>query len=70
MPFGKVVGLSVSVTGAVIVTLYERVPVFAELSVALIVKLDVPAVVGVPESTPPLLRVSPAGNVPELTEYV
>jgi hypothetical protein len=31
------------------------------------VKVDEPAVVGVPESVPPLLRFRPAGKVPEAT---
>ena len=34
------------------------------VSVAVTVKLNVPVVVGVPESTPRLLRVSPVGRVP------
>ncbi len=37
---------------------------------ALTVKVDVPAVVGVPESTPAELRESPAGTAPEATENV
>src|SRR5271168_2708953 len=40
-----------------------------ELSVMRIVKLEVPAPVGVPEITPPL-KVSPAGSVPEEMEKV
>jgi len=31
---------------------------------AVTVKVEVPALVGVPESTPALVRVSPAGSVP------
>ena len=33
-------------------------------SVALTVKFEVPAVVGVPDKTPPADRVTPAGSVP------
>ena len=36
-------------------------------SVARIVKVEVPAVVGVPESTPAAVRVRPAGSVPTVT---
>jgi hypothetical protein len=39
-------------------------------SVAWIVKLDVPVAVGVPASTPALVRVSPAGKLPEATTYL
>ena len=34
------------------------------------VKLDVPAVVGVPESTPAAVSVNPAGNVPLASDHV
>ena len=34
------------------------------LSVICAVKLDVPTVVGVPVSAPPLLKLKPLGNVP------
>jgi hypothetical protein len=40
------------------------------LSVTLTVKLDVPLAVGVPEMTPPLERVSPAGRLPEASDHV
>ena len=40
------------------------------LSVALTVKLAVPAVVGVPEMVPPALRLSPAGSEPVDTDQV
>ena len=35
-------------------------------SVTLIVNVKEPAVVGVPESVPPVERLNPAGNMPEL----
>jgi hypothetical protein len=35
-------------------------------SVTLIVNVNEPAVVGVPESVPPVERLKPAGNMPEL----
>jgi hypothetical protein len=34
------------------------------------VKLEVPAVVGVPEITPALLKVNPAGRLPDATDHV
>src|SRR5690348_5481686 len=37
---------------------------------AVTVKVKAPALVGVPESTPSLVRLSPAGRVPEDTAYV
>ena len=42
-------------------------PVPVELSVAVTVKLNVPPAVGVPDSTPELLSVNPAGNPPVVT---
>ena len=40
------------------------------LSVAVIVKLDVPVAVGVPLMTPALLKLRPAGKMPVVTAYV
>ncbi len=40
------------------------------LSVTAAVKIDVPAAVGVPEITPVVARVSPAGSVPVLIDQV
>jgi hypothetical protein len=40
------------------------------LSVTVTVKLDVPVFVGVPEITPPLDIVSPAGRLPDVTDHV
>ena len=37
---------------------------------AVTVNVNVPAVVGVPDKTPPALNVSPVGNAPELTVNV
>jgi len=45
-------------------------PVPVLLSVALMLKLNGPPAVAVPERTPALESVKPAGNVPEVTEYV
>lgn len=39
-------------------------------SVALTVKREVPAVAGVPEIVPDVLRLNPAGSVPEATDHV
>jgi hypothetical protein len=39
-------------------------------SVTLTVKFEVPAVVGVPLMTPPELKDSPAGSVPESSDHV
>src|SRR5262249_8098802 len=49
--------------------LYVVAPVhpLGDESVAVIVKLNGPEAVGVPESTPPVLSVRPAGKVPEVT---
>src|SRR5471030_2180035 len=63
-PFGSVVGLRVIVGQVVTLTVYDRVPVQPLLAVALSVKVELPAVVGVPERTPAVVRVSPAGRVP------
>jgi hypothetical protein len=51
-------------------TLRASVVVRASASVTRTVKLEVAAVEGVPLSTPALLRVSPAGSVPEATAQV
>ena len=40
------------------------------LSVTVTVKLDVPVFVGVPETTPPLDIVNPAGRLPDVTAHV
>src|SRR3954451_3365252 len=51
--------------------LYARLPVLPEPAVALIVKLEVPAVVGIPEIRPvEPLSVNPAGSAPESTVKV
>ena len=55
--FGAVVVVTVSVNAFV--------EIRPALSVTLMVKLNVPCAVGVPLMTPPLLRLSPAGSVPE-----
>jgi hypothetical protein len=69
VPFGSVVGLSV--IAALIATVYARVPMAPMLSVARIVKLPDPALVGVPDITPVVgFSDSPAGKVPALTEKV
>jgi len=48
-------------------TVYARAPVQPAASVALMVKLKVPDVFGVPASAPFDARVSPPGNAPALT---
>ena len=45
-------------------------PVPVEESVALTEKLKLPAAVGVPERTPLLVKVTPAGSAPVVTAYV
>jgi hypothetical protein len=52
------------------VVVYASDPVQPFESVALIVKLNVPFAVGVPESTPAVVSVSPAGRVPVAMLYV
>ena len=44
----------------------DQLPVVLPESWAVMVKVKVPAAVGVPLSTPPLVRVSPVGKVPVL----
>jgi hypothetical protein len=69
VPFGSVDGLNV--IAALTTTVYARDPIAPMLSVARIVKLLDPALVGVPEITPVVaLSDSPTGNVPALTEKV
>src|ERR1700677_1972429 len=46
------------------------VAVAAVASVTCTVKLNVPDAVGVPASTPPVVRVSPAGTCPATTDHV
>jgi len=60
-------GESVIVGGALIVTVYCPLPVKPCASVAVTVKVNVPTVVGVPESVPLLASVSPGGGVPAVT---
>jgi hypothetical protein len=50
-------------------TLSAFVAVVLAESLTCTVKLDVPAVVGVPASTPAMLRERPAGKVPALTDH-
>ena len=40
------------------------------VSVANTVKVELPAVLGVPEITPPVLRARPVGSEPTVTAYV
>ena len=72
VPPGSVAGASVIVgqTGggaAAMVIEYEVVATQSFASVARIVNVDGPAVVGVPDRTPVLESVSPAGRVPTVT---
>ena len=63
MPLGNVAGLTVM--AALIVTLYARAPVALRPSVAVIVKLEVAAVVGVPVIAPVVaFNDRPAGKLP------
>ena len=50
--------------------LYARLPDPRAGLVAVTVKLDAPATVGVPVKVPPLLRVRPADRLPDVTEKV
>ena len=74
MKFGKVLGER-TIVGAAMVRLYDRspvngAPVPVELSIALTVKLNVPAAVGVPLSWPLVESARPAGSAPEAMAYV
>ena len=64
------VALEVTVSVGVMVTSMDLVVTAAAASVTCAVKLKEPEVVGVPLRTPALLRVSPAGTVPELSDHV
>ena len=59
------------IVGGFTVRVYDLLPVYGpvpvELSVAVAVKLKAPPAVGVPDSTPELLSVNPAGNAPVVT---
>lgn len=71
-PVGIVVVVIVIVVGvdpSLIVMLSSLVALF-EPDVALTVKREVPAVVGVPEIVPELLSVNPAGRLPEAIDHV
>jgi hypothetical protein len=70
VPLGKeVVPITNGCTEVAMVTVYDLVAVSlgADESATCTVNVDEPAVVGVPEMVPPLLRLRPAGNVPEVT---
>jgi hypothetical protein len=69
MPAGVTV-IVVSTDGGEIVSVYACIAEPPTVSAALIVKLEVPAVVGVPVNAPAELKVNPAGSVPELTDQV
>ena len=55
---------------AAIVTCSAAVALFDAPSVTFAVKLNVPAAVGVPDSTPPVDSVNPPGTLPALTVHV
>ena len=63
-----------TIVGGAMTSVYARVPANGPgnglLSLALTVKLKVPPAVGVPLSTPPEERVSPAGSAPAVTVKV
>ena len=62
---------AVVIVGAAAITIDNAfVPTAPRVSVALSVKLNVDATVGVPVIAPPLLRLSPLGNAPALTAHV
>jgi hypothetical protein len=69
VPFGKVAG-AIVIEGQAIVIEYVREPVQLLPSVAVTVKLNVPVTVGVPDTTPPVDSVMPAGKAPAVTAYV
>ena len=68
MPFGRVAVVmtgGTGVTGALLIIMLNAIVASGETPfAALTVKLNVPAVVGVPEITPPLERLKPPGRVP------
>jgi len=65
----RLAGLTV-ITGQSTTSVSARVPVHPLASVAVTVKLNVPVTVGVPERTPAVVRVIPAGSAPAVTAYV
>jgi hypothetical protein len=56
--------------GQLMMTVKARVPVHPLASVARMVKLNVPAAVGVPVKAPPEASVNPVGSVPALVVNV
>jgi hypothetical protein len=69
-PFGTLVVVITRSGGITIDRAFVAVSAGACESVTLTVKLEVPAVVGVPEITPPELKESPAGRLPELSDQL
>ena len=67
VPAGSVPGASVTTTAALMVGLYDRTPVTPFASVAVMSKLLLTALLGVPLSTPARDSDKPAGNAPEVT---
>jgi hypothetical protein len=63
-PVGRVAGFNVIVGQPAMVMVYCRSPVQPWLSVATIVKVKLPAAVGVPERTPSAERANPLGKLP------
>ena len=69
VPFGSVAGFTTS--AAAITMVYARDPVAPSVSVPVIVKLNVPAALGVPVIAPlAALSDTPAGNEPTVTANV
>ena len=57
-------------TAGLITTVYACEPVAPTVSVAVMVKLNVPLALGAPDSVPAAVKVRPVGTVPTVTENV
>ena len=69
-PFIKAAGFTVRVGQLMMFRVYARVPLQLLASVAITVKLNVPATVVVPDKTPPVESVTPVGSTPEVMAKV
>jgi len=70
-PTGKEVVVIVGATGTGLMTILSTLVVFPAAFIALIVKLDVPSVVGVPVIAPlAVFKLNPAGSLPLANDHV
>ena len=70
LPLGKVVVVIVGFTAEVVIAMDSALVSLPALLVAFTVKLEVPAEVGVPDITPAVERLNPAGRLPLANDHV